>query len=96
MFRNVIRQVIVNRNRSFAISSATKSDGDKIADNEKAREGQYFYDLQKKQLAALLKKTAQVETNLQDEVNELEGEMTALKNKLNKKKKQIDELKADE
>ena len=99
MFRNVIKRVIINKTRNFATSSAVKSDGDnidKFAEQGAAREGQYFNDLQNKQLAALMKKTAKVEVDLQDEVDELEGKMAALKTQLNKKKKQMDELKSDE
>ena len=55
-------------------SSVLNSDGDKIAENEKAREDQYFYELQKKQFAALKKKTQKVEQDLQDEVDEIEEE----------------------
>ena len=73
-----------------------RSDGDKIAENEKAREDQYFYELQKKQFAALKKKTQKIQTDLENEVEEIEGQMATLKSQLTKKKQQLDDLKSDE
>merc|ERR1712110_488369 len=94
MFKSVIKRVILTKNRPFTTSIVLNQDGDKIAENERAREDQYFYNLQQQQLKALKKKTAKVEADLVDEVDELEGKMAALKNQLNKKKKQLGELKS--
>merc|ERR1712174_131768 len=86
MFRSVIRNIPKNlqkfSTRNLTSSSVLNSDGDKIAENEKAREDQYFYELQKKQFAALKKKTQKIQTDLENEVEEIEGQMATLKSQL--------------
>merc|ERR1712061_58330 len=92
MFRAVTKiRAFIPKNRQFSTSSFLRSDGDKIAENEKAREDQYFYELQKKQFAALKKKTQKIQTDLENEVEEIEGQMATLKSQLNKKKNQLDD-----
>ena len=70
--------------------------GGKFAENEKAREDEFFYKLQREQLLAMKSKVAKVESSLKDEVDEIEGELAKLKAELSKKKRQLEELKADE
>merc|ERR1712110_1031104 len=97
MFRSVAHRVFARSSfsRNLTTTSILASDGDKIAENEKAREDQYFYQLQKQQLASLLKKKAKVEDDLQDEVDEIEGKIASLKAQKNKKQQQLDALKED-
>merc|ERR1711976_702955 len=97
MFRGVARRVFAPSvySRNFSTSSILASDGDKIAENEKAREDQYLYQRQKLQLLNLMKKKEKVEADLQDEVDEIESKIASLKAQKNKKQQQLNALKEE-
>ena len=99
MFRKTVRIVFARRTLStsngLTHGGSVNKAGGKFAEQEKAREDKYFYELQKQQLLKLKAKTAKVEQNLQDEVDEIEGEIAQLKAQLNKKRQQLVELKEE-
>jgi len=93
MLRRLLQPAIRGHfNTRIALSSSAilKSDGEDI--DSKAREDDYFYQLQRQQLKALKNKQKKHEEALQDEVDEIEGELAGLKSKLYKKKKQLTDL----
>merc|ERR1712026_416698 len=96
------RSISIISRRTFASTNflthggSVNKAGGKFAENEKAREDEFFYKLQREQLLAMKSKVAKVESSLKDEVDEIEGDLAKLKAELSKKKRQLGELKADE
>ena len=93
------KRTLISSKILYRAGSINKAGG-KFAENEKAREDEYFYKLQREQLKNLknLKSTPPkpIDSKLQLELDEVEAELAKLREEYNQKKKQLEELQKEE